>query len=610
MGKDTLEQIARDDAIVPWTGDPDSIETWEDRQVLEPESIYPGWMNLVSQRSIRAIAISSKSRQMWIATWGGVLSWRQRDESAYYRYSSEHGLMGNGVSCVCVDDDDRPWVGHNEGGLGYFENNRWHVYSERKNEIFRIVTTAASGGIWASTNTCVYRISGPQQPCIPVLVNNTEAQRPLALLEDGDDLLLGTSQGLFRLLSTGELASIEAQRIKFCTSLSRDARNRVWIGTAKHVYLMADGQVNPEPFYNEEAGYVLQLAAGRDLVWLLTSEGISVIDDVWRPISYNSEQSEMPVAQTIAVSSTDRYLWVGTNSLLSSLSYSKDGSSSWRHSELPEHREDNLNNLARCFAASEQNETVWIGSAGGLVTLQANDSWTIDTTAGDVRDLCLTAGPKGETLWSRRCPKGFRAQGSTSAEPPGIPLALARGIDGNAYGLTSRGLWLLGANPKLILEKLNVRVRSLCQTQDGTWWAGTAKGVYGYRKGAWSLANEQPGPSLSEVYALVVQGGKLWTAAANGLWCRTGNKWESHNAAQPRIVSALAAADDGNRLWIAEAEEVVRYSPETKTCDRHYSIEETGLASRRVTAIVEIRGHLWIATEAGVSRLRLSEEVI
>lgn len=610
MAKDTLEQITRDDAIVPWTGDPDTIEKWEDRQVLEPQSIYPGWMNLVSQRSIRAIAISPKSRQMWLATWGGVLSWRQRDESTYYRYSSEHGLRGNGVSNVCIDDDDRPWVTHNEGGLGYFENNGWHVYPERKDEIFRIVIRADSGGIWASTNTCVYRISGPQQPCVPVLVNNAEAQRPLALLESGNDLLLGTSQGLFRLLNTGELVSIEAQRIKSCASLSRDGRSRVWIGTAKQVYLMAGGQINPEPFYNEEAGYVVQLTAGRDLVWLLTSEGISVIDNVWRPISYNSEQPGMPVPRTIAVSSTDRYLWVGTDSLLSSLSYSQDGSGSWSHSELPEHREDNLNNLAHCFAASEQNETVWIGSAGGLVTLEANDSSVIDTSAGDVRDLCLTAGPNGETLWNLRWPKGFRAQGSASAEPPGIPIALARGIDGDAYGLTTRGLWLLGANPKLIAEKLNVRVRSLRQTQDGTWWAGTAKGMYGYRQGTWSLANEQPGPSLSEVYALVVQGDKLWTAAANGLWCRTGNAWESHNGAQPRIVSAIALAADGTRLWIAEAEKVVRYSPDTRTCDRHYSIEETGLASRRVAAIAEIRGDLWIATGAGVSRLRLSEEAI
>ena len=610
MAKDTLEQITSENAIVAWTGDSRAIEVWIDRQVLEPEPIYPGWMNLVSQRSVRGIAISANSRQMWMATWGGVLSWRHRDESTYYRYSSEHGLPGNGVSSVCVDEDERPWVTPNEGGLGYFENNRWHVYSERKNEIFRIVIQAEAGGVWAATDTCIYRISGPQQASVPVLVNNAAAQYPLALLQDRDDLLLGTSQGLFRLLGSGELLSIEPERIKSCRSLSRDARNRIWIGTTTQVYSMKDGQVHAEPHYDGNAGYVLQLAAARDIVWLLTSEGISVINNgVCQPVSFNSEQLDMPAPQTIAVSSSDRYLWVGTDSLLSSLFYSDDGRGVWRHAELPEHREDQLNNLARCFAASEQNDTVWIGTAGGLVAFRTNDSWTIDATAGDVQNLCVSSGPNDETLWSLGWPKGFRALGVQATEPPGVPITLAKGTDGNAYGLTSRGLWLLGAQPKLIAERLDVRVRCLCQTPDGTWWAGTAKGAYRYKRGTWSLANEQPGPSLSEIYALVVQDDKLWVAGANGFWCRTGNVWESHNAAQPRIVSAIAITGDGTNLWLADGEEVVRYSPNTKTSDRHYSVEASGIASKRVAALAEIRGDLWIATEAGVSILRLSEEV-
>jgi ligand-binding sensor domain-containing protein len=618
VAEDTLEQVTSENTIIAWTGDSRTIDGWEDRQVLEPESIYPGWMNLVSQRSVRGIAISSKSRQMWIATWGGVLSWRQRDESTYYRYSSEHGLLGNGVSSVCVDEDERPWVTHNEGGLGYFENNRWHVYSERKDEIFRTVIAADSGGVWAATNTSIYRIPGPQQPSKPVLVNNAAA---LALLQDGTDLLLGTSQGLFRLLNTGEFVTIEAELIKSCRSLSRDAGNQIWIGTARRVYSMKDGEVDPAPVYDENAGYVLQLAAGRDVVWVLTSEGISVIDNkVWQPVSYTSEQPGQPVPQTIAVSSSDRYLWVGTDSLLSSLSntdsllsglfYSDDGRGFWRHAELPEHREDQLNNLARCFAASEQNETVWIGTAGGLVTFRTNESWTIDLTAGHVESLCVSAGPNGETLWSLCWPKGFRAQGEPATEPPGVPVTLVKGADGKVYGLTSRGLWQLGAQPKLIAERLDVRVRCLCQTPNGTWWAGTAKGAYAYNQGTWSLANEQPGPSLSEIYALVVQNDRLWVAAANGFWCRTGNKWEPHNAAQPRIVSAIAIASNGTNLWLADGKEVMRYAPNTKTTDRHYSVETSGIAGRRVAALAEIRGDLWIATEAGVSRLRLSEELI
>jgi ligand-binding sensor domain-containing protein len=593
--------------IVPWTGESrtDLITRWEEQQVLEPEPIYPGWVNFVSQRSIRAIAISPKSRHMWMATWGGVLSWRQRDETTYFRYSSEHGLLGNGAACICIEQEERPWVGHQEGGLGYFENSRWNVYPELKAERFRVVTKAEQGGIWAATNNCIYRIPGPQHGSVPELVNNAAAQYPLTLLTDGNELLLGNNQGLFRLVN-GELLNVEAQLIKACTSLSRDAQDRIWIGTANEIYLMEGRKVHPDPFYDGRAGYVRQLAAGRDLVWILTTEGISVVDNDWKPVSFNWELPVTP--QTIAVSLSDRHLWVGTSSLLSSLYYSNDGNATWEHErQLLPHREDGLSNLVRCIAGSETAGHTWIGTAGGLVTFRPDDTWDVDALAGAVRDLCVTAK---DTLWLLRWPKGFEALNVTFDQPPGIPIALAKGSDGNAYGLTSRGLWLLGPNSKLISAVPPTRALCISQTQDGTWWAGTTEGVYRYINGAWSAANEQPGPGLSEVYSLIAHGKKLWAAAANGLWRRTGNTWESHNDAQPRIVRAIAVAGDENKLWLAETDAVVRYSPDTKTIDRSYSVENHGIGSRRVEALAEIRGDLWIATAAGLSRLRLNEEVI
>ena len=593
--------------ITGWTEEPrhDRIEAWKELQVLEPESIYPGWTNFVSQRSVRAIAISHKSRHMWLATWGGVLSWRQRQETTYFRYSSEHGLLGNGVSCVCVDEEERPWVGHEEGGLGYFDDNRWNVYPERKSEVFRVVTKSDAGGIWAATSRSVYRIQGPNQGSVPVPITKAVAEYPLTLLEDGNDLLLGTNQGLFRLNNIGELIDVEPERIRSCTSLSRDAQGRIWIGTATEVYLMEAGQVRPEPFYDGSAGYVKQLAAGRDLVWVLTTEGICVIDKSWKPVSFNSEQTVTP--QAIAVSSSDRHLWVGTNSLLSSLYYSDDGSVTWDHSQLPEHREDQLSNLGRCITGVEDGDrTVCVGTVGGLVVFPSDDKWSINSLAGDVRDLCITSTANGKTFWMLRWPKGFWAKDLEFAQPPGIPIALARGLDGNAYGLTSRGLWLLGPILKQIAENPSARAHCLSQTQDGTWWAGTAEGVYSYKNGNWSVANEQPGPSLSEIYTVVAIGNKIWAAAANGLWSRTGNTWESHT----RIVHALAVASDGTSLWMAEQDALVRYSPKTKKHDKLYSLEEHGIASRRMAAIAEIGGDLWVVTAAGVSRLRLNEEVI
>jgi ligand-binding sensor domain-containing protein len=605
VAEETPEQINRDDAIVAWTGDRNAIVSYVN-QALEPESIYPGWINLVSQRSIRAIAISPKSGHIWLATWGGVLLWRQREENTYFRYSSEHGLLGNGISSLCVDEDERPWVCHQEGGLGYFENNRWHVYSERKSEIFRLICRQHSGGVWAATSNCIYSIPGPKQPSVPVLVNHGELQYPQAFLEDENGLLIGSHQGLFRLLITGEVEQIEPERIKSCSSLARDDRNQIWIGAGKQVYAMRDGQLNPDPFYEGDAGYVRHVAAGRDLVWLLTTEGISVIDGEWKAVSYHSE--EAPTPKTIAVSSADRFLWVGTDSLLSSLIYNNSDSGSWQHSELPPHPEDELNNLARCIAASQKSKTIWLGNASGLVTFESNDSWLIDRTLGDIRALCVSTTGNVETLWFLRWPIGFWAQGFENDQPPGIPIALARGIDGHAYGLTTRGLWRLGKKATAIADGLNPRVRCLSQTADGRWWAGASEGVYVHKQGTWTAANEVPGPGLSEIYALLTHDDKLWVAAANGLWRRSGNVWEAHNDLDQQPVRALASASDGIRIWLADDGKVVRYSPETRMCDKNYSSEHAGVASKRVTALKEINGQLWIATEAGVAKLELSEE--
>jgi ligand-binding sensor domain-containing protein len=600
--------------IIPWTEQPaqSSIITWKEKEVLEPESIYPGWMNLVGQRSIRAIAISPKSRHIWMATWGGVLSWREREESTYYRYSSEHGLAGNGVSCLCVDEDERPWVGQAEGGLAYFADNRWQLHPERQTEIFRVVSSADSqSGIWAATDSCLYYISGPAGSPVPFLVDQPGAGYPVALLSDSQDLLVGNNLGLCRVHGPGEIEPVAPDQISSCRSLARDLCGRIWIATAAEIFMMEGGQLSPQPFYDGSAGAVLKVAAARDRIWLLTTGGLSVIDsNGWKLIAPTPEQQNLPTLHTIAASANDNQLWVGTDCLLSSLFYSGDGTLSWGHSLLPTHAEDDLNNLGRCFAASDAGtQNIWIGTAGGLVTYQTDEAWSIDQTKGDVRQLCVSSTANGETVWLLNWPGGFSSLIGSFEQPPGIPIALVRGKDGNAYGLTSRGLWQLGTTMKKIADGPPRRTLHLAQTQDGTWWAGTTDGVYGYAQGIWELAGEQPGPRLSEVYALLAMGNELWAATAAGLWCRRGNVWESHNPPQPRMVRALAPASRAGKVWLAEQEGVMRYSSADMTVDKCYSITTHGLASNRVAALAEIRDELWIVTEAGISRLRLLEEV-
>ena len=97
------------------------VTSYTEADVLEPDQIHADWENYVSQRSIRSIVVAPQSRHMWLATWGGVLSWNRKEELLYRRYSSEHGMAGNAVDCICLDHRERPWVGHDEGGLSYFD---------------------------------------------------------------------------------------------------------------------------------------------------------------------------------------------------------------------------------------------------------------------------------------------------------------------------------------------------------------------------------------------------------------------------------------------------------------------------------------------------------
>jgi ligand-binding sensor domain-containing protein len=610
-----MDETTSDNLIVDWTEEFSNwIAPYQERQVLEPESMYPGWSNFVSQKSIRAIAISPISRQIWMATWGGVLSWRQRDESTYYRYSSEHGLAGNGVSCICIDSEERPWVGHEEGGLGYFENNRWHVYRERKKEIFRVVARAYSGtGIWAAaTSNCIYRISGPAAAALPFLVDEPSAEHTLALIDAGEYLLVGNHQGLLRVDHAGQVEKIAPDTIKSCVSLTRDVRGHVWIATANAVYRMSAGQVDVEPVYENSDVYVCHTDAGRDSVWVLTTAGLGLIqNDEWKSISPKSTSSDGATLATIAVSSDDRHLWIGTNSLLSSVYYDGDGSATLEHSQLPRHKEDELHNLARCIAGSETGDpTVWVGTANGLVSFRADDTWTLEHQGNDIRDICVTSDGDKQTVWLLEWPKGINALNFNHKSPPGIPISLTNGVEGEAYGLTSRGLWFLGPRNKEVAGVPAARTYMVAQTQDQVWWAGTAEGLFRLVHGNWSSVKEQPGPGLAEVYALLPVGKKMWVAAANGLWCWNNKVWESHNGPETRIVRALGVAGDAKKLWLAQQDGVVRYAPQYRKADRSYSLEEHGFSSLRVNAIAEIRGDLWIATAAGISRLCLSDEVI
>jgi ligand-binding sensor domain-containing protein len=607
------------------TAYPERTTLWGKGESVKPTAVLVGWTNFVSQRCVRAIAISPRSAKMWLATWGGVLSWNRKEEQLYRRYSSEHGLGGNAVACVCVDSAERPWVGHVEGALAYFEGDSWHICDHLQTDLIRVVCPSSDGdGIWAATKETVYRVPGPhERPIAVALEGHDGAVEALDLLDDVSGVLVGNDWGLFRCEFGADPTPVFPEKITSCTCLARDADGRVWVGTPTAVFMIKGAELfGPfAPGESDSPGRVLALAAGKERVWVRTTTGLGqILNDQWYHVPMPSRDEAEPFSiGAIAVSSDDKYLWVGTDRLLASVWSEKPPERHWYLDLLASHSDDELNNVGCCAVAENNARFVRIGTAGGLVEFRDDEEWKLDAIDRHVhvRGLChcnigSEQEPREET-WMLAWPGGVRTvSGGTGQrsvqQPPGFPMALAVGQDQHAYVVTGRGICRLGDGEAVgVLVAPPAPVRCAAQTPDGVWWLGTTRGVYRWLADRWSFASEPSGPLQAEIHALAVISGTLWAASGDGLWARQADAWQLHEkplTADRRVV-ALAPTEDRKALWLASADGVVRFDPEANVVGRLLSPLNSGLASRRITALVETGRRLWIATQAGISRLTL-----
>ncbi len=592
--------------------------------VLQPEPLYPEWTNFVSQKSVKAIAIAPKSQQIWMATWGGVLSWNRKEEFLYRRYSSESGLAGNAITCLCLDQDENPWTGHAEGGLSYFSAGHWQVYSHLQTAPIRAIVSAVHRkGIWVATADTIYYVADPESNPVPVARESNGAVEAVTLLADGENLLVGNRLGLFRVQWDREPEAIAPNLLDNCSALTRDGNGNIWVGTHDGLYQLSgehSNQHDPRKIITSILP-VIALAAGKKRVWVLTAAGLAqVADGQYLQVPWRSESGKPLFIQAIAASTDDTYLWVGTERRLAGVRSTNADNTTWDLDLLPPHRDDELHNLGRRTILSDTQERVWVGTAGGVIAFDLDNEWRIWANHNDVRSLSvISSNDKSTTkemLWILAWPQGIGNLNFSTGpnfpklKLPGLPTLLSAGNDGCPYIITGSALWRLrGDQLTKIAPGVSGLPRCLLQTPDSVWWLGTVRGLYRLASGRWKFVGAQPGPLQAEVYALVVADNTLWVATEIGLWERQNEDWILHNPGQQnssRAVWALAAGRLGT-LWMASAEGVCCYNPKTKMQGVSYTAFNSGLGSRRVTALLETPGFLWIVTQVGISRLTLDE---
>jgi ligand-binding sensor domain-containing protein len=589
------------------------VRPFHEVAALRPEPAHAGWTTFAARRAVRAVAVAPRSGRLWLATWGGVLSWDRKRESVCHRYGSEHGLAGNAAACLCLDAEERPWVGHAEGGLSHFDGGRWRACGGLRDEPVRALCPAPGGGVWAATAEAVYHVPAGDGPPVPVAEGDDGAVEAAALLADEDAVLLGNAWGLYRLRPGHAPECRERQRVRACRALARDGRGAVWAATPEGVYRLTKGECEG-PFAPDEGGpaHVTALAAGQDQVWVLTTTGLArVAGGRWQTLARpGGAGRESRPLRALAARPEDAHVWLGSDD--------GPGVAWWDGQQLhedfdllPPDPEDALNNLGRCVAADPGDGRVFVGTAGGLVTFRPGGDWALAREAGDVRQLAAAGGHLYLLAWPRGVGR-LSDPGQVeflAGQPPGVPLALAPGRDGRPHVLTTRGLWRLEDDGRWQVRG-GPEVQALClaEAADGAWWLGTSRGVYRLVEGSWELAGEQPGPLQAAVAGLVVLGDTLWAATESGLWARRGGAWVAHQTApgrDPYPVQALAPAAGAAALWLAGPDGVVRFDPAGGAAAARYTVADSGLAGRRVTGLAEAAGALWVVTHSGISRLTL-----
>jgi ligand-binding sensor domain-containing protein len=585
-----------------------TIAIYPESAVLEPEPAFERWTTFVSHRAVRAIAAAEQSRIVWIATWGGVLAWNRTDEHVYRRYSSEHGLAGT-PTCVAVGDDDRPWVGHAEGGLSWFDAGRWHPYEHLRDEPILAIAAARGGSMWVAMPDAIALVERGQRP-VEIVRGDASCAGATALLGDNDGVLVGSPSGLFRVSERAPVRRVSADAISECSALARTNDGAVVAGTPTGV-VIGDARLVPD----DGDPAVVSIAPSRAGIWVLTRSGIGRIENgVWRAIGPTPDG--VAAARVLAVAGpNDDYVWVGTDDLVSGLR--PGGDAPWDVGVLPHHAEDALSNLGRC-GVDDRTGRVWIGTGGGLFVGNPNGTWSFDADLGDVRSIVPSGGGVygQEFVWMLSWPAGLHrvAMPGRALEPitlpPGLPRSLVSANEPRAFAWVGDTVWRLDDGvPRVEVLHVPPHARIVAQAPGLTWYVATDRGLFTYDVvlHSWSLV---PTLGVSAVTALATIAVWLFAGTNGAFWMLDDRGWRKlalHHAGVPWTdpVTAFTRASDYATIWVACGGRVARCATEDGTVLEVYDRFDSGVCGSVITAIVETNGMLWVVSRTGIARLTL-----
>lgn len=511
---------------------------------------------------------------LWFATWEGAVSYNGRHFRLFGR-DQLPGMPDEGFRTVVAAREGGVWLGSSRGGIARVKDGHWSFFGQEHglshNEVM-VLLEASDGSLWIG-----YQFGG------------VDRRWP-----DGRIDHFGVDDGLPSPL---------------VYALHEDRQGRLWIGTGAGLALFQDRKINA---IAADSG----LPAGAVSAVLSQPDGRTLVGGEFGLYVHESDrfQSFNPALDGIAIQRILRdssgTVWVGaTHRGLYRLH--EDGGVDYFGEDL------GLPNLRIASLFEDREQSLWVGTSGGLMRLREGPFINVRHTQGLADDYVRTVFQASDgSVWIGSSTGLAQMQGDavTQVLPHSMSvLTLAESDDGSVLiGTYLQGVlrWHQGQ----VQAMLNVdnglpsnQVRALMHDSQSRLWIGTTRGLLMLKDGVKRLFGLSHG--LPREYILTLhedRRGRIWVGTDKGL-AQLDDEAERF-VSVPLIDGAESvfgiAEDADGAFWLASDRGVLHRRGE--------QVARIGYAhgmpvEKLFQVVLDAQADIWISSNRGVIKLRRAE---